>query len=234
MTNTSHQAYKPLTEHLWATCRRDFSDVDTSVQSVLRRGSITQRLHRPQETKEVSASALQIAATEWQYVDGIWPCQSQTGTNIPGGEFTQRSDGVTLHPEVPTSGGTKDFFPEIACECVVSSRVFTATFSRTRCAPPRKLFLCFSCLQGQQTYYDPLQSDTESLAGYDSSAESGLGDKIWLRQRTHCALALRNALRCKFPLKKKKKKRKVFLFIFTPTQHRRILIFPSETRYARG
>lgn len=68
-------------------------------------------------------------------------------------------------------------FPEIACEGVVSLRVFTATFSRTRRAP-RKLFLCFSCLQGQQTYYDPLQSDTESLAGYESSAESGLGDKI--------------------------------------------------------
>lgn len=27
------------------------------------------------------------------------------------GEFTQRSDGVTLYPGVATSGGTKDFSP---------------------------------------------------------------------------------------------------------------------------
>lgn len=89
-----------------------------------------------------------------------------------------------------------------------------ATFSRTRCAP-RTLFLCFSCLQGRQTYYDPLQSDTESLAGYDSSAESGLGDKIWLRQRTQCALALQNALRCEFPQEKKKKS--IFVFFHPHT-----------------
>ncbi len=38
-------------------------------------------------------------------------------------------------------------------------------------------FVLFSCLQGQQTYYDPLQSDFKSLAGYDSFALSRPGIK---------------------------------------------------------
>lgn len=144
------------------------------------------------ESGRVNLKQEQIKYTCWGVYTKIRGYDSlQTSANI------WRDQG--LFPRSPASVS----FPRVS---------LPATFSRTRCAP-RTLFLCFSCLQGRQTYYDPLQSDTESLAGYDSSAESGLGDKIWLRQRTQCALALQNALRCEFPQQKKS----IFVFFHPHT-----------------
>lgn len=99
-------------------------------------------------------------------MDGAHHYKSKTGTNIPASKFTQKSGSVTLSTSTniwkDQSFGVS--FPRMSYQqCLRALNAYSISV--------------LSCLQGQQTYYDPLQSDMESLAGYDSFAESGLGLK---------------------------------------------------------
>lgn len=99
-------------------------------------------------------------------MDGVRHYKSKTGTNIPASKFTQTSGSVTLST---STNIWKDQSFGVSFPCM----------SYQQCLPALDVYSIsvLSCLQGQQTYYDPFQSDMESLAGYDSFAESGLGIK---------------------------------------------------------